>query len=154
MICFTCICICICTVCIPATHRGQERVSDTLKQELQMIVSHHVDTGTSGRATSTLNSGALSLAPQWIFLCDWMDNFLLAQFFFGDAWKRKYLEQRQQDMLLAQLSSLRKTREDYSTAVKPSWKSEWDFQRIGCERMEGFPGAGVGVMVYGSGVWW
>lgn len=35
-------CVYMYSVCMPGVHRGQKRVSDSLKLELQMIVSHHV----------------------------------------------------------------------------------------------------------------
>ena len=53
------VCLCLCTICIPAAQRGQKRASDSLKLELQMVVSHHMGAGNqilvSQRAASALH---------------------------------------------------------------------------------------------------
>lgn len=36
----------MCTSCVPSTVRGQKKVSDPLKLELQMVVSHYSALGT------------------------------------------------------------------------------------------------------------
>ena len=44
------------TMCIPDALRGQERASDTLELELQIVVSHHVNAGPKpGSSESTTN---------------------------------------------------------------------------------------------------
>ena len=42
--CSACMFVCLCTVCMPGICGSQRRASDPLGLELQMIVSHHVDT--------------------------------------------------------------------------------------------------------------
>lgn len=36
----------MCTSCVPSTVRGQKKVSDPLKPELQMVVCHYSELGT------------------------------------------------------------------------------------------------------------
>lgn len=47
----------MCTTCVPGDWEGQKKTSDSLKVELQVLVSYHVGSGSrtqaSGRAAST-----------------------------------------------------------------------------------------------------
>jgi hypothetical protein len=45
---------------VPGTLRGQQRVSDPLEMELQMVVSHYEGAASSVRASSVLNLWAIS----------------------------------------------------------------------------------------------
>lgn len=62
----------MCTSCVPSTVRGQKKVSDPLKPELQMVVCHYSELGTgpgsSTRAHSAPNHLATSSAPSLEFL--------------------------------------------------------------------------------------
>lgn len=59
--------VCVHTVWVSGTHRGQKKVSDALKAELQVAVCCHIGAGnlnwSSARAVSVLNHQANSPAP-------------------------------------------------------------------------------------------
>lgn len=42
---YVCLCEFICTTCVQGAHVGQERMSDLLELESEVIVSHHVASG-------------------------------------------------------------------------------------------------------------
>ena len=60
-------CVCVCVHLCAGAHRGQERVSDPLELELQVVVSCQL-LRSSGGAESSLNHSAISLTPAVIVL--------------------------------------------------------------------------------------
>lgn len=56
--------ICLHTTCVPGMYRDQKRVLDSLELKLQMVVSHHVDSGNrtwvSGTTVTALNHRLIS----------------------------------------------------------------------------------------------
>lgn len=69
---FCCMYVCACIMLKCGIHRGQNRMLNPLELELQNVVICHVDAeikaGSSGKASSTLNCGAVSPSPVSFFL--------------------------------------------------------------------------------------
>lgn len=66
------------TMCTPDALRGQERASNTLELELQIVVSHHVNAGPL-RAQQMFLTADPSLQPLKMFLK--IKNISISQFF-------------------------------------------------------------------------
>lgn len=60
-------CVCVCVHLCAGAHRGQERVSDPLELDLEVVVSCQL-LRSSGGAESSLNHSAISLTPAVIVL--------------------------------------------------------------------------------------
>lgn len=43
--CVFCLHVYLCNICVPGTHKGQQKASDLLELELQTIMSHYVGAG-------------------------------------------------------------------------------------------------------------
>lgn len=53
-----CLYMCLCSICVPDAHGREKRVSDVIKLELQVIVSHYVNAcspRSCGKIASDLN---------------------------------------------------------------------------------------------------
>jgi hypothetical protein len=53
---------CMCTMCLPDTHGGQKRVTETLELEVRMVSNHHVCAGNQTRS-SVRQAAALISEP-------------------------------------------------------------------------------------------